>query len=74
MNVQESMREGKTDDIKDRTEEYECGGMMVGPYVRGSSEQLRRLGAKHSFRTVLNLKTKEIRKRAQEPLKLGRQL
>ena len=44
--------------------------MVVVPYVRGLSEQFRRLAAIHSFRTAFKpgKKMKELKTRAQEPL------
>ena len=44
--------------------------MVVVPYVRGLSEQFKRLATKHSFRTAFKPGTriKELKKRAREPL------
>ena len=68
--VQEYMKERKRNESKDERKENECRGTMVVSYVRGLSEQFRRLAAKHSFRTAFEsgTKIKEIRRRAQEPL------
>ncbi len=68
--VQEYMKESKEVENKDQLEEQGCRGMVVVPYVRGLSEQFRRLAARHSFRTAFKpgSKIKELKKRAQEPL------
>ena len=68
--VQEYMKESKREDNKDQAKEQEYRGMVVVPYVRGLSEQFKRLATKHFFRTAFNSETrnKELKKRAQEPL------
>ena len=64
------MKESKEVENKDQLEEQGCRGMVVVPYVRGLSEQFRRLAARHSFRTAFKpgSKIKELKERAQEPL------
>ena len=57
------MRESKGGDDKDHTKEQECRGMLVVPYVRGLSEQFKRLATKHSFCTTF----KDLKGIAQEP-------
>ena len=70
--VQEYMKERKIEKNEDKakTEEQECRGMVVVPYVRGLSEQFKRLAARHSFRMAFKpgKKMKELKTRAQEPL------
>ena len=68
--VQEYMKESKREDNKDQAKEQEYRGMVVVPYVRGLSEQFKRLATKHPFRTAFKPGTriKELKKRAQEPI------
>ncbi len=64
--VQEYMKESKEVENKDQLEEQGSRGMVVVPYVRGLSEQFRRLAARHSFRKAFKpgSKIKELKKRA----------
>ena len=48
--VQKYMQEDKRE--RNESEEQQCRGMIIVPYIRGLSEQLKRLASKHSFRTT----------------------
>ncbi len=51
-------------------EEQQYGGKVVVPYIRGMSEQFKRLALKYCFQTVLKpgKKIKELKTKSQQPL------
>ncbi len=66
--VKQYMKE--SDRGKREIEEQQYRGKMVVPYIRGVSEQFKRLALKHSFQTTFKpgKKIKELKTRSQQPL------
>ena len=66
--VKKYMEKGKRSDKKDEKQQYR--GLVTITYVRGVSEQFKRLALKHQFRTTFKpgRKVKELKTRSQQPL------
>ena len=66
--VKKYMKKDERGNKKDEDKQYR--GMVTIPYVRGMSEQFKRLASKHLFRTAFKpgKKVKELKTRSQKPL------
>ena len=62
------MEEDKRENNESEKQEYR--GVIVVPYIRSLSEQLKRMASKHSFQTTFKpgRKIKELKAMAQQPL------